>query len=128
MRKLLLLASVLFLAVIVHGQGKSISVTYNMSTGDTEMTSVNLVSYSYISIQITAIGLDASDATFTLYKTNDFTNYGYVPSGTGIFTSGNSTRFIEFANNFGNSGLRLSIKVNSVTEGTLKININFIRK
>jgi len=107
---------------------KSASFNHDMSDGDRTITSINLTGSIYISIQITATGLDAADATFNLQKSNDLENFGDVPDATFTFASGDSIRFIEFANPFGNSGLRIQIVVNSVTTGTLKFNVNFIDK
>lgn len=128
MKKLILLASVLFLAVIVHGQGKSFSILYNMAGGDTTITIGGLSGYIYSSWQMTATSLDAATATFTLQKSNDAINYGDIPAATATFASGNSVRFIEFADPSSNSDYRLLIVANTVTAGTLNIIANFIQK
>ncbi len=128
MKKAILLVSLLFIAFIVHGQGKSFSLLYNLANGDTTITIGGLSGYIYSSWQMTAADIDAATATFTLQKSNDAINYGDIPAATGTFASGDSVRFIEFADPSSNSDYRLQIVVNTVTAGTLNIIANFIQK
>jgi len=125
--KTLLLIGLLFTAVFVHGQVIEQNFTIDLSDGDTTVSSVNITGFLYPSIQITALGLDSATATFALLKSNDLTNYGSVPLATGTFGSGDSIKFIEFANPFANTALRLVITANTVTQGFLRVNLNLIQ-
>ena len=104
-----------FISIIVHENSLN-SITID-----------NIAGSIYPSWQIVATGLDSATATFTLQKSNTFSDYGDIPSASGTFAAGNSVRFIEFANPFNNSAFKLNIVVNTVTVGTLRIDVNIIR-
>lgn len=125
--KALLLIGLLLTAIAVHGQVRQEPFDLDLSGGDTTIEITNIAGFIHASWQIIATGLDAADATFTLNKRNERAPFGAIPSATGTFSSGNSTRFIEFADPFMNSAFQLVIVVNSVTAGTLKVDVNLFK-
>lgn len=125
--KALLLISLLFTAIIVHGQVLERSFTIDLSRGDTTVSGLNITGFVSASLQMVTTGLDAATATFRLQKSNDLINFGDIPEASGTFDAGDSINFIEFSYPFANTALRLVILTNTVTEGILRINLNLIQ-
>lgn len=124
--KYLLLIALLFTAVVVHAQVLETRIVYDMANGDTTIELVNSTGALHLSCQITAQGLDNDDATFNLQKSN-LVIFGDVPDARETFESGDSITFIEFANIFKNTAIRIQIFTNSVTKGKLILDINTMR-
>lgn len=125
--KALLLIGLLFTAFLVHAQVLETPFVLDLSRGDTTIELISNAGAHYASCQITAVGLNGSDATFNIQKTNGAT-FGDVPDARGTFDAGDSIIFLEFALVFKNTRCILEIVTNSVTEGKLFIDMNTMRQ
>lgn len=101
-------------------------IIYDLSLGDSSLTTKNFLGFSRLSFQLITTGFDDTDATIQIQKTNNFIDYLDIVGATLTFNSGNNTNFIE-VENAKNVFYQAVITVNSVTAGTLKIELRATR-
>ena len=101
-------------------------ITYDLSLGDSSLTTKNLLGFSRLSFELITTGFDAADATIQIQKTNNFIDYLDIVGATLTFASGSNINFIE-VENAKNAFYQAVIVVNSVTAGTLKIELRATR-
>ena len=125
MKKLLILFALLFsLNVSAQEIGDYLqqTLTFDLSGGDTELTTKNLLGFSRLSFELITTGLDAADATIQIQKTNNDNQFLNIVGATLTFDSGTNTNFIE-VENAKNARYKAIITVNSVTAGTIRIDV-----
>ena len=98
------------------------TINYDLSDGDTELTTKNLLGFSRLSFELITTSLDAADATIQIQKTNNDNQFLDIVGATLTFNSGTNTNFIE-VENAKNARYKAIITVNSVTSGTLRIDL-----
>ena len=98
------------------------TINYDLSGGDTELTTKNLLGFSRLSFELITTSLDAADATIQIQKTNNDNQFLDIVGATLTFNSGTNTNFIE-VENAKNARYKAIITVNSVTSGTLRIDL-----
>ena len=98
------------------------TINYDLSGGDTELTTRNLLGFSRLSFELVTTSLDAADAVIQIQKTNNDSQYLDIVGATLTFSSGTNTNFIE-VENAKNARYKAVITVNSVTAGTIRIDI-----
>lgn len=98
------------------------TLTYDLSLGDTELTTKNLLGFSRLSFELVTTSLNAPTARVQIQKTNNDNQYLDVNGATLLFGSGTNTNFIE-VENAKNARYKLVITVNTVTSGTIRIDI-----
>ena len=129
MKKILIL---FLLLVSLNGISQSIGdhaqqrIIYDLSLGDSSLTTKNLLGFSRLSFELITTGFDAADATIQIQKTNNFIDYLDIVGATLTFDSGDNINFIE-VENAKNAFYQAVIVVNSVTAGTLKIELRATR-
>ena len=101
-------------------------IIYDLSLGDSSLTTKNLLGFSRLSFELITTGFDAADATIQIQKTNNFIDYLDIVGATLTFNSGDNINFIE-VENAKNAFYQAVIVVNSVTAGTLKIELRATR-
>lgn len=101
-------------------------ITYDLSLGDSSLTTTNFLGFSRLSFELITTGFDAADATIQIQKTNNFIDYLDIVGATLTFDSGDNINFIE-VENAKNAFYQAVIVVNSVTAGTLKIELRATR-
>lgn len=125
MKKLLILFLVLF---SLNGFSQTIgdhtqqTLTYDLSLGDTVLTTKNLLGFSLLSFELVTTSLDAADAVIQIQKTNNDNQYLDIVGATLTFSSGTNTNFIDIEN-AKNARYKTVLTVNSVTAGTIRIDI-----
>lgn len=125
MKKILILFTLLFsLNVSAQEIGDYFqeTINYDLSGGDTELTTRNLLGFSRLSFELITTGLDATDAVIQIQKSNNDNQYLDIVGATLTFASGTATNFIE-VENAKNARYKAIITVNSVTVGTIRIDI-----
>lgn len=129
MRNLLILFMLTF---SLNGFGQSIgdhtqqTLTYDLADGDTELTTKNLLGFSLLSFELVTTGLDASDARIQIQKSNNDNQYLNIEGANLTFNSGTNTNFIDIEN-AKNARYKLIITVNTVTVGTIRVDITATR-
>ena len=98
------------------------TLNYNLSCGNTELTTRNMLGFSRLSFELITTSLDAADAVIQIQKTNNDNEYLNIVGATLTFSSGTNTNFIE-VENAKNARYKIVLTVNSVTSGTIKIDI-----
>ena len=98
------------------------TINYDLSDGDTELTTRNLLGFSRLSFELITTSLDAADAVIQIQKTNNDNQYLDIVGATLTFDSGTNTNFIE-VENAKNARYKAILTVNSVTSGTIRIDI-----
>lgn len=98
------------------------TITYDLSLGDTELTTKNLLGFSRLSFELVTTSLDAADAVIQIQKSNNDNQYLDIVGATLTFSSGTNTNFIEIGN-AKNARYKIILTVNSVTSGTIRIDI-----
>lgn len=98
------------------------TLTFDLSGGDTELTTKNLLGFSRLSFELITTSLDAADAVIQLQKSNNDNQYLDIVGATLTFNSGTNTNFIE-VENAKNARYKVILTVNSVTSGTIRIDI-----
>lgn len=98
------------------------TITFDLSLGDVELTTKNLLGFSNLSFELITTGLDAADAVIQIQKTNNDNQYLDITGATLTFNSGTNTNFIEIGN-AKNARYKAVLTVNSVTTGTIRIDI-----
>lgn len=121
MKKLLTLFALL-LTINCLAQHKEQQLTYDMSGGNTTLTTDNFIRQLELSFQIDATSLNAADATVQVQKSNNGTNFANISGAVITLPSGTASNFIEVIGGK-NEFYKLVITVNSVTSGTLIIDI-----
>ncbi len=101
-------------------------IDYDLALGDSALQTKNLLGFSRLSFQLRTTGLNAANAKIQIQKTNDGTNYLDIVGATLTFASGTNTNFIEIEN-AKNGRYKAVITVNSVTAGTIRIEIDATR-
>lgn len=124
MKKLL----ILFMLFSLNSLGQPVgdhtqqTLTYDLSFGDTVLTSKNLLGFSRLSFEFVTTSLDAPTARVQIQKTNNDNQYLEISGATLLFSSGTNTNFIEIEN-AKNARYRIILTVNTVTSGTIRIDI-----
>ncbi|KKN36705.1 hypothetical protein LCGC14_0770930 [marine sediment metagenome] len=98
------------------------TLTYDLSLGNTTLTTKNLLGFSRLSFELITTSLDAADAVIQIQKTNNDNQYLDIVGATLTFNSGTNTNFIE-VENAKNARYKAVLTVNSVTSGTIRIDI-----
>lgn len=98
------------------------TLNYDLSLGDTVLTSKNLLGFSRLSFELVTTSLDAADAVIQIQKSNNDNQYLDIIGATLTFNSGTNTNFIE-VENAKNARYKTVLTVNSVTSGTIRIDI-----
>ena len=98
------------------------TITFDLSLGDVELTTKNLLGFSRLSFELVTTSLDAADAVIQIQKTNNGNEYLDIVGATLTFNSGTNTNFIE-VENAKNARYKIILTVNSVTSGTIRIDI-----
>ena len=114
---------------LINGDFGQDDQTYDLSDGDTTLDFVGLNGFTNLSFMLDTSGLDAADATVQLEKTNTNPQSDKFLDIVGLIItlpSGDDINFIE-VNNAKNENYRLVVIVNSVTTGTLNINLSASR-
>ncbi len=125
MKKLLIL---FLLTVSLNGFSQPIgdffqqTLNYDLSLGDTVLTTRNLLGFSRLSFELVTTSLDAADAVIQIQKTNNDNQYLNIVGATLTFNSGTNTNFIE-VENAKNARYKAVLTVNSVTSGAIGIDI-----
>ena len=98
------------------------TLTYDLSEGDTELTTKNLLGYSRLSFELVTTSLDGSTARIQIQKSNNDNQYLDISGASLLFSSGTNTNFIEIEN-AKNARYKIILTVNTVTSGTIRIDI-----
>lgn len=98
------------------------TITYDMSLGDTVLTTTNLLGFSLLSFELVTTSLDDADAVIQIQKSNNDNQYLDIVGATLTFNSGTNTNFIDIEN-AKNARYKIVLTVNSVTAGTIRIDI-----
>ena len=125
MKKIFILFSLLFsLNVSAQEIGDYLqqTLTFDLSGGNTELTTKNLLGFSRLSFGLVTTSLDAADAVIQIQKTNNDNQFLDIVGATLTFDSGTNTNFIE-VENAKNARYKAIITVNSVTSGTIRIDV-----
>lgn len=125
MKKLLILFLLLFSLnsfCQTIGDHTQQTLTYDLSLGDTVLTTKNLLGFSLLSFELVTTSLDAADAVIQIQKSNNDNQYLNIVGATLTFSSGTNTNFIEIEN-AKNARYKTVLTVNSVTAGTIRIDI-----
>ena len=125
MKKIFILFSLLFsLNVSAQEIGDYLQqpLTFDLSGGNTELTTKNLLGFSRLSFGLVTTSLDAADAVIQIQKTNNDNQFLDIVGATLTFDSGTNTNFIE-VENAKNARYKAIITVNSVTSGTIRIDV-----
>jgi len=99
--------------------------TYDLSLGDTTLDFIGLIGLTKLSFMLDTTGLDGADATVQLQKTNtkpESNKFLNVAGAVITLGSGTDLNFIEFTQAL-SENYRLVITVNSVTVGTINIDL-----
>lgn len=130
MKKLLFILSLSLFCLSGFSQPRTPSAkqpfTYDLSGGNDTLTTGNFSGFSRLSFQLVSTDLDNSTATIQLQKSNDLVNYLNIVGAVITLNTGTNTNFIEVQNAM-NVKYRIIITTNTVTSGTLAINLNAIR-
>lgn len=121
MKKLLALFALL-VVFTCSAQFKEQTLTFDLSTGDGTVTTSNFIRYNGLSFQLDATSLDAADATVQIQKSNNGNNFADISGAVITLPSSTTTNFIEIVG-AKNEFYKLVITVNSVTSGTLSIDL-----
>ena len=98
------------------------TINYDLADGDTELTTKNFLGFSRLSFQLTTTNLNAPTATIQIQKTNNDIDYLDISGASLMLSSGSQTSFIEIEN-VKNARYKIIIDVNTVTSGTIRIDI-----
>jgi len=98
------------------------TIKHDLADGDVELTTRNFLGFSRLSFQLVTTSLDAADATIQIQKTNNDNQFLDIVGATLTFNSGTNTNFIEIEN-AKNARYKTILTVNSVTSGTIRIDI-----
>lgn len=99
---------------------------YDFSRGDTVLTTNNFLGFSRLSFQLTTTNFNAPTSTIQIQKTNNDKDYLDISGASIMFGSGSQTSFIE-VENAKNARYKIVIDVNTVTVGTIRIDITATR-
>lgn len=121
MKKLITFIAIL-LTLSGFAQFKEQQLTYDMSDGNGNVTTSNFIRYNGLSFQIDGASLDDADATVQIQKSNNGTNFADISGAVITLPTSTTTNFIEVVG-AKNEFYKLVITVNSVTTGTLTIDI-----
>lgn len=128
--KKLLTAILLLFALSIQAQSlpdtENQRINYDLSLGDSSLTTKNILGFSRLSFQLKTVGLDAANATIQIQKSNDRKDFLDIVGATLTFGSGTNTNFIE-VENAKNAFYKAKIVVGSVTAGTIKIELRATR-
>ena len=102
------------------------TINYDLAGGDTELTTKNFLGFSSLSFQFTTTNLDASTSDVKIQKTNNDIDYLDISGANLMFSSGSQTSFIEIEN-AKNARYKIIVDVNTVTSGTVRIDITATR-
>ena len=98
------------------------TITYDMSLGDTVLTTNNFLGFSRLSFGLQTTSFDSSTAVIQVQKSNNDANYLDIVGATLTFDDSTNTNFIE-VENAKNARYKLLLTVNTVTSGTIRIDI-----
>lgn len=98
------------------------TLNYDFSLGYTVLTTNNFLGFSRLSFQLVTTSLDDADAVIQIQKSNNDNQYLDIVGATLTFSSGTNTNFIE-VENAKNARYKTVLTVNSVTAGTIRIDI-----
>ncbi len=110
---------------LINGDFGQDDQTYDLSLGDTTLDFIGLNGFGKLSFMFDTSGLDAADATIQVEKTNtnpQSNKFLDIVGAVLTLGSGTDLNFIEI-NGAKNANYRLVITVNSVTAGTLNVNL-----
>ena len=102
------------------------TLNYDLSGGDTTLTTNNFLGFSRLSFQLTTTDLDGATSDVKIQKTNNDTDYLDISGASIMFSSGSQTSFIEIEN-AKNARYKIIVDVNTVTSGTIRIDITATR-
>lgn len=98
------------------------TITYDLSLGNTTLTTNNFLGFSRLSFGLQTTDFDSSTAVIQLQKSNNDANYLNIVGATLTFDDSTNTNFIE-VENAKNARYKVILTVNSVTSGTIRIDI-----
>lgn len=98
------------------------TLSYSLSLGDTGLITNNFLGFSRLSFELVTTSLDAPTARIQIQKTNNDKQYLDISGATLLLGSGTNTNFIEIEN-AKNARYKIIIDVNTVTSGTIRIDI-----
>lgn len=98
------------------------TLTYDLSGGNTTLTTKNFLGFSRLSLGLLTTDLDSSTATIQIQKSNNDANYLNIVGATLTFDDSTNTNFISISN-AKNQRYRAVLTVNTVTSGTIRIDI-----
>ena len=125
MKKLLIL---ILLSFSLNGYTQEIgdyfqqTLNHDLADGDVELTTRNFLGFSRLSFQLTTTGLDAPTADIQIQKTNNDKDFLDISGASLMFSSGSQVSFIEIEN-AKNARYKIILDVNTVTSGTIRIDI-----
>lgn len=125
MKKILALFLLLF---TLNSFGQSIgdhaqeTITYDLSLGNATLTTKNLLGFSRLSFGLLTTDLDSSTAVIQIQKSNNDANYLDIVGATLTFNDSTNTNFIAIEN-AKNARYKIILTVNTVTSGTIRIDI-----
>lgn len=99
---------------------------YDLSRGDTVLTTGRFLGFSNLSFQLETIDLDSATATIQIQKSNNGVQYLDIAGATLTFSDTTQSNYIEIAN-AKNARYRIVLVVNTVTEGIINIYMTAIR-
>ena len=102
------------------------TLNYDLSLGDTVLTTDNFLGFSRLSFQLVTTSLDAPTARTQIQKSNNDNQYLDISGAALLFSSGTNTNFIEIEN-AKNARYKIILTVNTVTSGTISIDITATR-
>jgi len=98
------------------------TLNYDLADGDTELTTRNLLGFSRLSFGLVTTSLDSATTIIQIQKSNNDNQYLDIVGATLTFSSGTNTNFIEIEN-AKNARYKIILTVNTVTSGTIRIDI-----
>lgn len=98
------------------------TLNYDLALGDVVLTTDNFLGFSRLSFQLVTTSLDAPTARTQIQKSNNDNQYLDISGATLLFGSGTNTNFIEIEN-AKNARYKIILTVNTVTSGTIRIDI-----
>ena len=127
MKRLLILSFLLFLFSLnsfaqPRGPFAQQDFTYDLSKGNTVLTTGKFLGFSRLSFQLVTTDLDMGGLVIQIKKSNDHDNYLDIAGATLEFDIGTNINFIEIEN-AKNARYKIILTVNSVTLGTINITL-----
>ena len=132
MRKLLFIALIALITLSATAQQNQVGdfkeqdFTYDMSGGNTTITTSNFIGFKGLSFMLVSTSFDQATATIQIQKSNDGSSYLDITGATLTIPSATNINFINISG-VKNEFYRAVIVVNTVTSGILDIDITATR-